>query len=29
MTKLEITKPKFGEMKQIASDLFWVQLTAF
>ena len=25
MTKLEITKPKFGEMKQIASDLFWVQ----
>jgi glyoxylase-like metal-dependent hydrolase (beta-lactamase superfamily II) len=25
MTKLEITKPKFGEMKQIASDLYWVQ----
>jgi glyoxylase-like metal-dependent hydrolase (beta-lactamase superfamily II) len=25
MTKLEIKKPKFGEMKQIASDLYWVQ----
>ena len=24
MTKLEIDKPKFGELTQIASDLYWV-----
>ena len=23
MTKLEINKPKFGELTQIASDLYW------
>ena len=23
MTKLEVTKPKFGELTQIANDLYW------